>query len=327
MTPSFLPSLLRFWESEGFDPAGGSYVIGLSGGADSVALLELFVREIAPRFDCRISAAHVNHRLRPDSGLDQMLVEELCAERGVPLHVETLDPESRGRGQSVEMWARERRYAAFTRAAARFGAGEILTAHHRDDVAETVAMRLWRGTGLAGLAGIPFRRAGVTRPLLPVARTDLRAWLRELGTPWREDSTNLDLRVPRNWVRHRLLPAWRAEDADVDARLFRIARATFGLIPSWEKWTRAEHPEEEVLARGGVPVEWLREGLDAASLRALLRALGVADPAPELAAEILRQAGSGAARIRARANAVTLLTEKNGILVAKRSIFERATRS
>lgn len=324
MSPSFLPSLLRFWEARGFDPSGTSFVVGLSGGADSVALLELFVREIAPRYGCKVFAAHVNHRLRADSGLDQVLVEELCAARGVPLYVETLDPETRRKGQSAEMWGREHRYAVFARAAALFGTSGVLTAHHRDDVAETVLLRLWRGTGLAGLAGVPFRRAdGVTRPLLPVAREELRAWLRELGTAWREDSTNLDARVPRNWVRHVLLPSLRAEDPDVDERLFRIAGDTASLLPAWERWTREAHPEEEVLSRGGVPVEWLRAGMDATTLRNLLKALGVADPAPELAAEILRQAASGAARIRARAGTATLLTEKNGVLVAKRSIFER----
>jgi tRNA(Ile)-lysidine synthetase-like protein len=328
MTPSFLPDLLRFWDDEGFDPSGASFLVGLSGGADSVALLELFVREIAPRTGCKVSAAHVDHRLRSDSGLDRVFAEELCSERGVPLHVETLDPSTRRSGQSAEMWGREHRYATFARAAARFGAGTILTAHHRDDVAETVVLRLWRGTGIAGLAGVPFRRAGgLVRPLLPVPRAALRAWLREIGTPWREDSTNADARVPRNWARHRLLPAWRAQDPDIDARLFRIARDTAALVPAWEKWTRAEHPEEEALALGGVPVEWLRGGMDATALRALLRAIGVLDPAPELASELLRQAASGGARIRARADAATLLTEKNGILVAKRSIFERPVRS
>ena len=86
-SPSFLPSLLSFWESEGFDPAGKSFLLGVSGGADSVALLELFVREVAPRWNLKpgsVSAIHVNHSLRADSGMDQLLVEELCAGRGVP---------------------------------------------------------------------------------------------------------------------------------------------------------------------------------------------------------------------------------------------------
>jgi tRNA(Ile)-lysidine synthetase-like protein len=330
-TPSFLPSLLRFWETEGFDPSGKSLLLAISGGADSVALLELFVREAAPRFGCSLSAVHVNHRLRPDAGLDQMLVEQLCADRGIPLHVEVLDPDSRRRGQSAEMWGREQRYASFDRAAARFGASLVLTAHHRDDVVETMCLRLWRGTGLAGLAGIPFRRAdGVVRPLLPVDRAALRVWLQELGTPWREDESNTDARVPRNWVRHHLLPAWHAKDAQVDARLFRMARDVAALLPAWERWSREEHPGEDVRERGGIPVEWLRDGalggMDASVLKALLVELGIANPRPELAAEILRQAAANAGKIRVRADETTILTDKRGVLTATRSVFKRSPR-
>jgi tRNA(Ile)-lysidine synthase len=310
-------------------------VLGISGGADSVALLELFVREVVPRFGSRISAVHVNHRLRVDAGLDEMLVAELCADRGVPLHTESLDPDTRRRGQSMEMWAREQRYAVFARAAAHAGAGAVLTAHHRDDVVETFCLRLWRGTGIAGLAGIPFSRFdGVTRPLLPIDKASLRAWLLELGTPWREDESNGDARIPRNWVRNHLLPEWRVQDKDLDARIFKMAGDVSALMPAYEKWTQEEHPEEEVVARGGIPVEWLRAGMEASVLKALLRALGIADPAPELAAEILRQATGDSHRaatrtapvsgkIRVRADPLTVLTEKHGILVATRSIFKR----
>jgi tRNA(Ile)-lysidine synthetase-like protein len=331
-TPSFLPSLLRFWADEGFDPSGKSLVLGVSGGADSVALLELFVREAVPRFGCSVSAVHVNHRLRPDAGLDQVLVDELCADRGVPLHVETLDPDSRRRGQSAEMWGREQRYASFDRAAARFGASLVLTAHHRDDVVETMCLRLWRGTGLAGLAGIPFRRAdGVVRPLLPVDRAALREWLRELGTPWREDESNTDARVPRNWVRHHLLPAWRAEDKKLDARVFRMARDVAALLPAWDRWSREEHPAEVVRDRGGIPVEWLRDGarggMDATALKVLLAELGIANPRPELAAEILRQAAGNTGKIRVRADESTILADKHGVLTALRSVFKRSSLS
>lgn len=289
-----------------------------------MALLELFAREAAPRFKCSLSAVHVNHRLRSGAGLDQMLVEELCADRGIPLRVETLDPASRRAGQSVEMWGREHRYSAFTRAAAQFGAGMILTAHHRDDVVETVCLRLWRGTGLAGLAGIPFLRDdGVARPLLPVPRADLRTWLGELGTPWREDESNADTRVPRSWVRHRLLPAWRGEDSSVDGRIFRLARDAAKLLPAWEKWARMEHPEEEVRARGGIPADWLRAGMDAASLKTLLAVAGVAAPSPELAREVLRQAVASASMIRVRTGEGSVLREKNGVLSLTASVFKR----
>jgi tRNA(Ile)-lysidine synthetase-like protein len=330
-SPAFLPDLLRFWADEGFDPAGKSLLLGVSGGADSVALLELCVREVAPRFGCRLQAVHVNHGLRADAAQDQRVVESLCEDRGVPLVVEVLDPASRKRGQSGEMWGREQRYSVFARAAASCGAGVILTAHHRDDVVETVCLRLWRGTGLAGLAGIPFRRAdGVVRPLLPIDRASLRSWLRELGTPWREDESNNDARIPRNWVRHHLLPALRRSDAEVDARLFRIARDVTATLPAWQKWLEAEHPVEAVREQGGIPVEWLSGGIDQNALRGLLRELGVVDPGPELADEILRQASralDAGGRINVRADESTVLSLKRGLLVSTRSVFKRIPKS
>jgi len=319
--------LLRFWADEGFEPAGKTLLLGISGGADSVALLELCVREIAPRFDCTLSAVHVNHGLRAAALLDQRFVEELCAAHGVPLDVVTLDPATRPRRQSVEMWGRAQRYAAFARIAARRGADFVLTAHHRDDVVETLCLRLERGTGLTGLAGIPFARAGgIVRPLLPVGREDLRSWLSARGTPWREDESNLDTRIPRNWVRLRLLPRWRAADGDVDERLYRIARHATAVLPAWERWSQAEHPVVDVRARGGIPLEWLRAGLDTTTLRTLLRVLGVASPGPELAAEVLRQAARAetqSGRLQVRADETTVLTGSKGLLVASCSVFKR----
>jgi tRNA(Ile)-lysidine synthetase-like protein len=267
--------------------------------------------------------------------MDQLLVEELCADRGVALHVETLDPATRRAGQSMEMWAREQRYAAFARASARFtsptpGGGAILTAHHRDDAVETFYLRLWRGTGLAGLAGIPFRRAdGVTRPLLPVDRAALRAWLRALGTPWREDASNADARIARNWVRHKLLPPLRAADSRHDETVFRITRSVAALLPAWERWIEAEHPAEAVIELGGIPAAWLRAGMEAEALKNCLPALGVAAPAPELTSELLRQARRQAAgatpKIQVRVDESTVLVEKRGILVRSQSFFKRKT--
>ncbi len=290
-----------------------------------MALLELCVREVVPRFGCSLHAVHVNHGLRPDAGEDQRFVETLCALRRVPLDVGTLVPESRPRGQSVEMWGREQRYACFARVRARVEAHHVLTAHHRDDVVETLCLRLERGTGLTGLSGIPFARAGgIVRPLLPVPREDLRRWLGILGTSWREDESNADTRIPRNWVRLRLLPQWRAADDEVDARLYRIARQATALLPAWKRWLQELYPVGTVRARGGIPLDWLQSGLDATTLRALLRILGLARPGPELAAEILRQATAPEpVTVNVRASETTVLTSQNGLLVASRSVFKR----
>ncbi len=189
-------------------------------------------------------------------------------------------------------------------------------------------MRLWRGTGLAGMAGIPFVRTdGVTRPLLPVDRAALRAWLRQLGTPWREDASNADARIARNWVRHKLLPPLRAADPSFDEIVFRITRSVSAVLPAWEHWVKAEHPVETVVELGGIPTEWLRAGMEVEALKNCLPALGVPAPAPELMTELLRQSQNverGAApKIQVRVDESTVLVEKRGILVRSHSVFRR----
>ena len=319
-------SLQKFWADEGFDPSRKKLLLAVSGGSDSVALLEFFHREVIPQqHDCQLFAVHINHRLRVEADEDQAFVEKLCRDRGIPLEVEVLDPANRQTGQSVEMWARDSRYQTFARARKNFGADFILTAHHLDDAVETFCLRLWRGTGMAVLAGIPFQRPdGIVRPLLPVSRADLKAWLLETGTPWREDLSNANEGIPRNWVRHHLLPAWRKEEPDLDARVFRITREVAKLKHSWEKWLEEFYPSEEVRARGGIPMEWLRDGeVDSTFLRHLLPLLGVDRPVPEVMAEIMRQTRNSQQRIQVRVDDGTVLTEKNGALVSIRIALPR----
>lgn len=314
-TPAFLPSLLKFWTHQGFDPTGKTLLLGVSGGCDSVAMLELFHREIAPRFHCCLHAIHIHHGLRATAGVDQALVEKLCRDRKIPLHIETLNPAARTPGQSVEMWARENRYAAFAKTRRAVKADFILTAHHRNDVVETLCLRIWRGTGLAGMAGIPFQReGGIVRPLLPVNRQKLQTWLKSIGTGWTEDETNRDLKIPRNWVRHELLPAWRKTEPRLDERIFCIARNISDILPSWSRWLEDSFPESVVREKGGIPSEWLQNGAETETLKRLLTILGIDKAAPETLTEILRQGGRPGRSLRVRLNPTTVLAEKHGLL-------------
>jgi tRNA(Ile)-lysidine synthetase-like protein len=317
--PPWFEALRRYWREEGFDPAGQIFLLAVSGGCDSVALLELFHRIAAPAAG-RLFALHVNHGLRPGAIADQAFVENLCRERGIPLRIEALDPATRGRGQSPEMWGREKRYAALAAERVRCGADAVLTAHQRDDGVETFCLRMGRGTGFAGLAGILFRRPdGVVRPLLPVARNALRAWLLDLGTSWREDESNSDVSSPRNWVRHCLLPAWRESEPDCDARIFALTRMAAKLLPAWETWMDSQFPAGQVRQTGGIPLEWLRdEGTGDEVLRRLLPLLGVLKPVPEMMAEIRRQAAVSPDRLRVRVDEASILIGKRGILRAAR---------
>ena len=177
-------------------------LVGLSGGADSVALLHLLLDE-----GRQIAAVHVNHGLRGDaSDGDEAFVRALCAKHGVPLYVYRADPpEDPGEG-----WAREVRYGFFRQAMRESGADALVLAHHRDDQAETLLLHLLRGAGLNGLTGMApdatVEGMRILRPLLTFSRESLRAYLRQKGLAWREDASNDDRRYLRNAVRHELLP-------------------------------------------------------------------------------------------------------------------------
>lgn len=180
----------------------GRLLAGLSGGADSVALLLLLLDAGA-----QVTAVHVNHGLRgAASDGDEAFVRELCAQRNVPLMVyRAIAP-----AHPSEGWAREVRYGFFRQAMAETGADALVLAHHRDDQAETLLLHLLRGAGLTGLTGMAARSTaeGVTilRPLLGASRAELRAYLEEKRQPWREDASNGDPRYLRNALRMEVLP-------------------------------------------------------------------------------------------------------------------------
>ena len=185
--------------------------LAVSGGADSVALLALMAGLQATHgFDAVV--LHVDHGLRPDSADDARFVKSLAAACGLPFHALRTRVRRR-RGESLEMAARRVRLSFFARMTSSLKLDAIATGHHADDVAETFLLRLARGSGPDGLAGLkPVSHVDdVTfiRPLLNLRDADLRRFLRERGLAWREDSTNADTSIPRNKVRHVILPFLR----------------------------------------------------------------------------------------------------------------------
>ncbi len=182
-------------------------VVALSGGADSVALLDALVA-LRERRGLRLVAAHLDHGLRPDSGEDAAFCRQLCARLEVPLRVGSADVRARARqdGGGIEEAARRERYAFLRRIRKEEEADAIVTAHNRDDQAETLLLRLLRGSGRAGLAAMRPRSRGIVRPLLQVSRAEVLRHLEERSLSWREDATNADRTLVRNRVRHELLP-------------------------------------------------------------------------------------------------------------------------
>lgn len=179
-------------------------LLTVSGGLDSVVMAELFSRAGLP-----FAVAHVNFGLRgAESEADAVFVQNRAEQYGVPFHLTRVDTAAVAaeRGISIQMAARELRYTWFAELLRKHEYGAIATAHHQNDVLETVLLNLTRGTGLAGLRGMPVRLGDVIRPLLFALRDDLAEYARQHGLTFREDSSNADDKYARNAIRHQVVP-------------------------------------------------------------------------------------------------------------------------
>lgn len=255
---------------------GARVLAAVSGGADSVVLLHL-LRFAAEDLALSVSAAHLDHAMRPDSAADAAWVEGLCAAWGVPLVHGRADRPLRSEAE-----ARDARYAFLDEARERTGGDWIATAHHADDQAETVLFRLLRGTGPAGLAGIaPVDAARrLLRPLLGFRRAELRRYARSRRLRWREDPSNASVDPARNRIRLELLP--RIERTVAPGAAAALARLADLAREDEAAWERVMADEIAALAREEngalVLVRERLSGYDspvaARLLRGLLRRLG-----------------------------------------------------
>lgn len=212
--------------------------IAYSGGCDSTALLHAAASLRLP-----VRALHVDHGLHPDSHRWAMHCQAQCSVLGVPLRIERVTVHPTGEG--LEAAARKVRYRAYVTVLA---AQEcIATAHHADDQAETVLLRVLRGTGIDGLAGMPVERAlgagRLIRPLLGFCRADLAAYAERHGLSWIDDPANYDDQHDRSFLRQRVMPLLETRWPGLEQRLARLARHA-GAASTWaERWARRELAE------------------------------------------------------------------------------------
>ena len=202
--------VVRYLEDNGIRLRGERVIAGVSGGVDSVVLLD-----VLQHIGAKPTAVHVNYGLRGrDSDADEMVVRRLCDRLSVELEVTRADPTELWpeRSGSLQELAREIRYRQFRLCAEGRSAGWVATAHNKEDQAETVLMNLIRGAGPGGMAGIPAcrplgekSRVRVVRPLLDVCRSDIVEYAASRGLEWREDVSNADPRFRRSTIRHRVL--------------------------------------------------------------------------------------------------------------------------
>lgn len=217
--------------------------IAVSGGADSVAMTWLLreLVDLTAMPGSLVGLVHVNHGLRgAESDRDEAFVRALGERLGLPVDVTRLDVASEARRvrRSVEATAREGRDRAIREAMGRLGATRVATAHTADDQAETVLLRLLRGSSTRGAGGIRPRRARLIRPVLDMRRASLRADLVTRGEAWCEDSTNADVSIPRNAIRHELLPV--------------IERLSPGAVPALARFAALCRDDEEALEAAAI---------------------------------------------------------------------------
>jgi len=221
-------------DADGLIAPHTTVLAGVSGGADSVAMLSILRTLSAdPARDYRLAVAHLDHALRGDSVSDAAWVADLAGRWSLPCVVRRLDVSrlARRRGQGVEEAARTARLAFFRRQAERIGAGCVAVGHHADDNVETVLYRIVRGTHIRGLGGMAPSRplasgCALVRPMLRCTRDDIRAYCSRASLEWCSDPTNADVTYRRNFIRHELLPLLREElNPQADQALARLATA------------------------------------------------------------------------------------------------------
>lgn len=214
---SFVRELRSSIERHGLFAPGSRVVLGVSGGADSIAMLHgLAALARQDDFPLALHVAHLNHGIRAEEAeADETFVREQAASLGVPCSVERVDVPAEAARQkvSIEEAARFARYAFFERVCLQADAKTVAVAHHADDNAETMVHRVFRGTGLRGLSGIrPLRRLSpqsdvvLVRPMLSMRRGRIEAFLTDAGLAWRHDSTNDATKMTRNRIRHDVIP-------------------------------------------------------------------------------------------------------------------------
>ncbi len=223
----FLKAVDRFITANSLMDKRRKYLTALSGGADSVALT-LALKGLG----YNVEAVHCNFRLRgEESDRDEDFCKTLCGGNGIPLHIVHFDTREFAKLHkiSIEMAARQLRYAYFEQLRNDTGSAGICVGHHREDSVETLLINLIRGTGINGMTGIAAKNGNIIRPLLNVARGDIEKFLSDSGAGFVTDSTNLVDDVTRNKIRLNLMPIIRSinpsADKDIAATAMRLAEA------------------------------------------------------------------------------------------------------
>lgn len=261
--------------------SSGKHLVAVSGGADSVALLLLLAD-----MNYSVEAVHCNFHLRgAEADRDEAFVRGLCERKGIAFHTVHFDTREYAslHKVSIEMAARNLRYAYFEQLRKDIGAADICVAHHRDDNVETVLMNLVRGTGIHGLSGIRPRNGRIVRPLLCVSRREIEAYLASVGQDYVTDSTNLIADCVRNKFRLNIIPALEEINPAASENICRAAEYVGDAVKVFDVAVKAAAARVAEQTEKGVVIN--------------LRALN-AEPSPEcIAYEILKEYGFSSVQV------------------------------
>ena len=206
---------------------GDGIVVGISGGYDSVCLLHILF-SISGELNLTLYPVHINHMLRGQEALrDENFVESFCSSLGLDLHTEKIDVAKKSKNDkiSLEEAGRNVRYEVFNRVVKEKSANSIAVAHSRNDQAETILMRICRGTGLEGLRGMEYKRDNIIRPLLDIDRSQIENYVNENNLKAITDSSNLHTDYFRNRIRLNVIPQINsAADIDITQNLLRLSK-------------------------------------------------------------------------------------------------------
>lgn len=226
MSDRMTDKVRRFIDDNKLLKTGDKVIVALSGGADSVGLLHIFI-SIKEIYNLELYAAHFNHGIRgEEADRDEAFVRKLCERWGIGLHYEKADVPAVAAqtGESVELCGRRLRYDFFDDIIRYHRGAKIATAHHLGDNAETVIWNLTRGSGIGGLCGIPSRRGNIIRPLLGCSREDIEEYCKENSLEYVTDSTNLSDDYTRNRIRHQVMPVLRGLNDGAEENISRTSQ-------------------------------------------------------------------------------------------------------
>lgn len=245
-------------------PAGARLLVGVSGGVDSMVLLD-----VLKQGHCTVTAAHVNFHLRgEESDADAQHVKQWCASQAIPLLVLDVDTKTFAAQHhlSTQVAARQLRYAWWNKLIEQGEFDYVATAHHQDDHIETILINLLRGTGLKGLTGIPMQRDHIIRPFLEVTRVEIEAYADANQIPFRVDSSNEGDHYLRNRIRHHVIPLLQQLVPGFQNRMKHTAQRTALEWKSWERNYKEWQENSIIKADNGYALH-LQDGNDAFLLR------------------------------------------------------------